>query len=402
MSSPQNAGKTNLPVTVHYSAIQALFNTVMLATYGFLSVYLRSFGFTDAQIGIVLSCGTALSILLQPAVGSIADRHPKVRINLLLCAGYAFVMVLCFLITRMRGLFLPIAVIFILMLFIMTAWESLTNSLGMGCINLHVKVDFGIARAAGSAGYAIASVFLGRLVEKNGAAAGLFFAMLFSAVSILCLIPFRSANSPRPDTSKDASRLTDVFRKRPDMLLLFLGVAVCFYSQMVRGSYMYQITLNAGGREGDFGLITAFTAFMEVPSMALFSVILKRFRAGQILLFSAVFMVIRTVAVALVENMTGLYIAQSLQMLSYALFVPSGIYYVNEIFGEADRNKGHTLLGASMSLSSILASLSGGMMLTLSGGDPKDMLLFASAVASCGIVLLFLFVRKNPGTRRKE
>jgi len=55
--------------------------------------------------------------------------------------------------------------------------------------------------------------------------------------------------------------------------------------------------------------------------------------------------------------MFWIYVSQSMQMISYALFVPASVYYVNEMIGENNRNKGQTFLGMGTSVSSICAAI---------------------------------------------
>lgn len=59
--------------TVHYTAIQGSYWACYCCIITFSSVYLLSRGFTNSQIGVLISLAGVLSALLQPLVSRIAD-----------------------------------------------------------------------------------------------------------------------------------------------------------------------------------------------------------------------------------------------------------------------------------------------------------------------------------------
>ena len=100
-------------------------------------------------------------------------------------------------------------------------------------------------------------------------------------------------------------------------------------------------------------------------------------------------------------SLPWLYAAAIIQILSYALFTPSCMYYVNELIGEANRNKGQTFLSMGMCVSAVAGTLVGGAMLNAAGGNPRDMLLLGAAIAAVGVIILFLSPKTAAPTRIK-
>ena len=377
-------------MTAHYALIQVLFNAACVAIFGFSSVYLRAQGLNDSQIGIVLALGTALNIAAQPVMGSLADRTRKLSLSRLIALFYLLVLAAS---AMLLPGFLPVwavAGLFVVLNFGVCISETFTNSLAMEQVNRGINLNFGLARGMGSVGYAAASLMLGRLAARHGEGVIMPYVMIFCLMSILALLPF-GRGVKKSDAAEEGKSLNLIgfIHENKRFCLFVLGVALMYYCYSVRASYMYQIVLAIGGDVEQFGSISAFTAFIELPAMAAYPLLSKKFKTRTLVLFAAVCFVVRTLIICFAQSMAWIYLSQSMQMVSYALFVPASVYYVNEMIGESNRNKGQTFLGMGQSVSSIAASLLGGAMLTAAGGDPRRMLLTAAIISTIGVAVLF-------------
>ena len=376
--------------TAHYALIQVLFNAACVAIFGFSSVYLKAQGLNDSQIGIVLALGTGINVITQPLLGSLADRTRRLSLNRLIALFYLVAL-------GAAGVLLPgglapvvVAGLFVLLNFAVSISETFTNSLAMEQVNRGVNLNFGLARGIGSVGYAVASLALGKIVAAHTESAVMPFVIVFCILSILALLPFGHGTQRRESMEKQSLNLLAFIRENRRFCLFVAGVALMYYCYSVRASYMYQIVLSIGGDVAQFGSISAFTAFIELPAMAAYPILSKKFKTRTIVLFAAVCFVVRTLIICFAPSMAWIYVSQAMQMVSYALFIPASVYYVNELVGESNRNKGQTFLGMGQSLSSICASLLGGMMLTAAGGNPQKMLLAAAVISTVGVVILFV------------
>ena len=74
--------------TPRFVAIQSSYWACYCCIISFSSVYLLDRGFSNAQVGLVISLGGLLSALLQPRVSRAADRLQKLSLRLF-CAGVA-------------------------------------------------------------------------------------------------------------------------------------------------------------------------------------------------------------------------------------------------------------------------------------------------------------------------
>jgi PPP family 3-phenylpropionic acid transporter len=139
------------------------------------------------------------------------------------------------------------------------------------------------------------------------------------------------------------------------------------------------------------GIATAIAGFLELPAMAFFPLILKRIRsAGTIMKLSGVFFIVKALITLLAPNVFWIYIAQCFQFFAYAMFIPSSVYYVNEVINEIDKIKGQTYMGMSLVISGMIGNSLGGLMLDTSGGV-SFMLTVGIAVSIVGLIMLIFF-----------
>ena len=80
--------------TPRFVAIQSSYWACYCCIISFSSVYLLDRGFSNAQVGLVISLGGLLSALLQPRVSQAADRLQKLSLRLF-CAGVAGIAQAC-------------------------------------------------------------------------------------------------------------------------------------------------------------------------------------------------------------------------------------------------------------------------------------------------------------------
>ena len=113
-------------------------------------------------------------------------------------------------------------------------------------------------------------------------------------------------------------------------------------------------------------------------------------------MLSGVFFAAKAAAYLFAVTMPQFYLAQILQMGSFALYIPASVYYVNETMEDADKFKGQAVMTATNTLGGVIGSLIGGILLDYAGVTPLLVTGFAAAVL--GAVLLF-FACRNIGTK---
>lgn len=240
--------KHTLRPTAQYTVIQGTYWASYCCVVAFSSVYLLSLGFTNVQIGTLISVSGLLSALLQPLVSKLADglRRMSLRqftalLTALFLAGGA---TLLFLPGRQTGMY---AFLLILVQLIM----PLTSALGMAAIDGGFPLNFGVARSAGSILYGAASALCGRLVLEFGERSIPAAMTVLNVILLLAILAFRFADTgrsaapePQEETPERKGGLF-VFRYRHALPLL-LGVVCLFISHNILNVYTFQIVQPLG------------------------------------------------------------------------------------------------------------------------------------------------------------
>ena len=101
--------------------------------------------------------------------------------------------------------------------------------------------------------------------------------------------------------------------------------------------------------------------------MALFEKYKNKINIKNTIIISAIFFTLKHTLTYFATNMFMIYLAQATQMLAYALFIPASVYYVDKLFDTKDAVKGQALVTTSMTVSGVLASFLGGILLDSMG-----------------------------------
>lgn len=390
--------KHTLRPTAQYTVIQGTYWASYCCVVAFSSVYLLSLGFTNVQIGTLISVSGLLSALLQPLVSKLADglRRMSLRqftalLTALFLAGGA---TLLFLPGRQTGMY---AFLLILVQLIM----PLTSALGMAAIDGGFPLNFGVARSAGSILYGAASALCGRLVLEFGERSIPAAMTVLNVILLLAILAFRfadtersAATEPQEEAPKKKGGLF-VFRYRHALPLL-LGVVCLFISHNILNVYTFQIVQPLGGDSEAMGDLLFVQSLLELPVMFLFSWMLTKKTSRFWVQLSGTGFFFHALGMWLAPNMTVAYLVQIFEMTGYALYTLAAIYFVNEQVEEAERVQGQAWFAMAITLGNVLASFAGGALLDWAGA--WMLLAFATVTGGGGMVVLALLLGKNSRT----
>ena len=136
------------------------------------------------------------------------------------------------------------------------------------------------------------------------------------------------------------------------------------------------------------GTALMISALMELPTMFLFTRMVKKLRCDLWLVLSGVFMLLRLVLSIVLPGEVGLCVAQTVQLLGFALLAVSSVYYVGTVIDRRNVIKGQTYLGATSTLGSVLAYVMCGALVDAIG--VVGMLTVFSALTAVGGLLTLL------------
>jgi PPP family 3-phenylpropionic acid transporter len=94
-----------------------------------------------------------------------------------------------------------------------------------------------------------------------------------------------------------------------------------------------------------------------------------------------------------ISSMKAIYIAQLMQMLSYAILIPSTVYLSDEMMQDEDKNKGQTFIGMAITIGLILGSFIGGQLVSAGGTDLLEIGCIVIAILSFAFAMLGILVK---------
>ncbi len=391
-------------LTLQYCILQGSYWASFCAIYAFSTVLLLAKGFTSSQIGITVALGNILGVILQPFFAGIADSSKRISLQKLTAILSAVTALFFVLVYFLPNILIGIAACFLLTDTFLQVTQPLVNSVSIYYVNQGISVDFGIARGVGSISYAAASSALGYLIERKGVniiiLAGILFLMLI-VLTLLSMPILTCQNSDAPvaqatsiGTAKES--IWQFFARYKRFTIALLGVTLLFTFHNMTNNYLIQIVQSLGGNSANMGTALSIAAICELPTMLIFSKLLKYFRSNQLLILSGFFFAVKAITYLLAGTVTQFYLAQVFQMGAFALYIPASVYYVNETMEASDKFKGQAVMTATNTLGGVIGSLLGGFLLDYAGITP---LLITGFILAAGGAVLLLF---SCSTRKKH
>lgn len=363
--------KANTKLNFEFSWAQGAYWASNGLVFNFAAVFLQHKGYSNYELGIILALGNIAAFILQPLVAGYIDRRNKKP--LLPCS--ALVMLVSMLLAA-AAVFIPgactaLSAVYILMLATSILLQPLTNAMSTYLNTWGYDIKFARARGIGSLCFALCMALLGMLTQRVGAETVpivyiILLALLMGAVLLMLrqdktmrIVPPKVFDNPE----KAASSIGVFIRENRRFCIYLLGVALLFFSHSMLGNFMIEFLRPIGGDSGDMGNIFCIMALSELPAMLLFDRLLRRVRCSTLLRFSAVMFAVKQAAAWFAASVPMMYAAMCIQALSFAIFIPASVRYVEEVIKKRDSVKGQAFTTSMITLGSIFASYLGGYML---------------------------------------
>ena len=403
--------KEKILPTLRFCLVEGLFWGGFGCVFAFSSVYLLAKGFTNSQVGYVLSAGSAVSVVLQPLVGAYVDSSRKMLLRKLPAILSAAAILVGAILLLANGFVLR-AVCYGSLVALMQILMPLLYSLGIHYMEKGVNIDFGMGRGTGSTAYAIVTTFLGTVVDKTGVQTVIILLMIILALMIAAVLTFRFREADRatenagsagaklpgehtgeyvPEDGPDDTGSTSLlafFAANKRFTVVIAGCVLAFTSHNIITNYLFQIVAHHGYGSREMGYALSITAICELPALFLLSLIMKRIKVKALFRVSVLFMFIKNLVLYLANGLAIIYIAMGVQLLGFGLFAGISVYYVNETVASADRTKGQTLMTATTSAGAVAGCLLGGVL--LDGVGVGGMLLVSGIIALCGAITVWI------------
>ena len=375
-------------INVRYSMLQGIYFVGFCTVMGYAAVYLGSIGMSSSLIGIVLAIANILTSIAQPVLGGFVDKS-NISMKKVLMIMFGLCSILSVLLMFASKVTFLAAALFIAVSTILYTTMPLVNSLAFAFQKQGIDVKFGVARGIGSVAYALASLVLGNVVKAvSPTLMPLAYIVIF--LGILPLV--RSFKMPETEIDEVIEEKvvekesTGAFIKKHLKFMIFLAG----FDHTIINNFFINVIKNVGGNTGDMGNAVFLAAMLELPTMALFEKYKNKINIKNTIIISAIFFSLKHTLTYFATNMVMIYLAQATQMLAYALFIPASVYYVDKLFDAKDAVKGQALVTTSMTVSGVLASFLGGILLDSMG--VYETLFLGLVLSAVGTIVMIVTV----------
>ncbi len=383
-----------IQANISYSLIHATMWGMYAIIFAFATNFLAKYQLTNPQISIVLGVTAAISCLLQVVIGELVSRIKGLKLYavILIIGGLIMLGLMGMLTENMVLAVGGIGVVCALLQLV----PGMCNSIGMDAIAKGAPAIYSVARGVGSLFYALSATFIGVLVASFGEhmiplLSAVLGAGMLAGVIWFHLCAEKGLAETEPE-QKQEKKTDNFLGKNPLFALFLVGATLLCVSHFLVCTFMKQITeaINLGSTEQ--GIATGISAFVELPIMFGFVFLARKLKVHNMLRFSAVMFVAKTVGLLLATGSVGVYLAQATQIVGYGLYAITSVTYAGEVMGKEEAVRAQSYLAATISLGNVVAMFIGGFLLDAVG--VPGMLLTASGAAMLGALLVLISARK--------
>lgn len=373
--------------TTRYALVQSSYWSGFCLIISFASVYLLAQGITNAQIGVIIAVASALATVVQPVVAGAADRSRRPLRLWIAVGGVAIAALAATQLTPLSSGLL-VAINYGLLIGVVQVLQPLVNSVGMAAINHGIRLNFGIARACASLTFALVSLAAGRVIEASSAAAlpimviAVQLVFVLAAATFVFRHPAVSHGAPADGHPAQAGPVPLDSRAWRRFVLLLLGFTFAMSSHNLVNGFMFQIVSFHGGTAADMGLAIMIAALTELPTMAGWNLLQRRWTPGVLMVVAGVMFAVKALATWLAPNLLTIYLAQGIQIAAFGLIVPASVYYIDRHFPPGQRVTGQAYMTMTATGGSVIGSVLGGLVLDAAG--VPEMLLVGTALGAIG------------------
>lgn len=332
----------------HHVAMQGTFFFGFGALWSYGAVLMLSRGLSNSALGVVTCIAQLLPMLLQPVVAGLTEKYaaltPRRMIMLLGAVVFAAAVVMM---AFSSGLWV-IILGFILVAVALNLILPFFNIIMVSYLLRGVEVNYGLGRGVGSGTYALATLVLGFVLEGRDPILLVPVVAVSIALQFVSTLTFRY---PLPQSEQEAAeeeeaplRRAALMKSRPDFTMMMVAAALLIGVHNVTNVYMVHVVTKVGGTERLLGIILALAAFMEMPAMPLMPKLAKKVGIGKLLVFSAVFFVLRLVLLLAAKEPLMLYVAAFAQFFSTGMLLPATVYYAAEVLPRGQQTNGQSMM----------------------------------------------------------
>lgn len=393
-----------------YSASQAINSSLMATMLAFASIFLLDKGLANSTIGFIIALSNVSSVIIQTFFANFTAKHKSIELQDMLTF-----MLIVIILASVTVFFAPSQLIFIIAIIIAFSFAKsnvpFVNSLAFIYEDQGVEINYGFGRGFGSLAYALVNLVLGFVIQQTtpGILPLLYIGMAIVFIFIVRSFrlpedtlgknlevnkPIEEAKNKRPSISIEEQSFAGFLSKYRTLIFAIIGLALVLFGHSIISIYMIQIVTPIGGNSSTVGLAVFIAAGAEFPVMMNFDKLQKKKNAAFWLKTSMVFFILKIVIMYFATSLWMVYLSQFLQFGAFALAYPAAVQYIKNGVDKKDLFKGQSFFTISTTMSSVFASLAGGLLIDYFGIGA--MLFVALLVALVGGAIIFTTVNRVP------
>ena len=371
-----------------FAFLQSLYWSGFCVVFPFLVPLYRHYGYSEITIGFLSMIASLASVVIQPLWGILCDRTGKIR-AVFLCAVLASIPLAFGLWLGRRGaLWMGMAVFLLSATYV--SMGTVLDSWTMKMINQGHDVRYSLTRGIGSLAYAATAVVFGWLLDVAGMEiippAFALLAVLVLLMAVLTRTPGREAHHGQKGNPFAA--FAGLMRNRRFVLFL-ISVTLLYAGTGAIMVFMPVRMETLGGTNATLGIAMTLMALCEVPPMLLHHRVVRHIRNETLLAIAMFFFVVKGIATALAPSAGVLILIQTLQLVSFGLYLPSAVHHINLMVDGKGLVTGLLLFSSvTYGVGIMIGSLAGGIVANAIGVQP--MMLVLSGVTLCGCFLFLV------------
>ena len=392
-------------LTGNLTAIQGLF-WFAWSFSSYANVYLQKNGFTSAQLGVLNSAASVVSIFAMAFWGIVSDRINSIRRTFLvnLLPGALLFLLIPF-IPRSLRFWTPLMFCYypLMNFFRSPTCTLLDNFTVRSCAAK--GLNYGKIRSVGSFTYTVAALLASLIVTRYGSTEPSFVISGLLLLPVLLLL----ARAYDPKAAVRAGSGAKLGKAAAELFteyyyVTFLVFILLFYIPFTAAeSFIIYFMNDIGVSNSLYGVLLAAKAGSEVPVLLLMTELRAKFKQRHLILAACTLMSLQSLLNGLfAENLIGVLAFGVVYGLGSGVFVGIVSHYVFGLAPERLKATAHTLYVAVTSIAGIIGNSVGGFAYQLIGARPfytavgSAMLL---AVAFLGLTFAFARGRPNPADR---
>ncbi|MHB1484896.1 MAG: MFS transporter [Saccharofermentanales bacterium] len=378
-----------------FSILQSVYWSAFCVLFGFIVPMFKDLGYTKFEIGILTMLIALSSMISQPLIGLICDKKGNIK-NLFIIMMVLSCIFILFLPQSSKTLLFAA---FIIMLLSVTfqSMASIIDSWAIRLKNNGENIDYSLTRSFGAMSCSFVAIIFGVMLDKYGI--WIRIPVFIFLISVVIFVAFTIKSPKRAviilDEEKSVNTFTLLYQNKRyrDFLIATILIFIGYGSTNV----FFPILLNQlGGKNSDLGVGFFIMSISQALMMILFGILAKKTNNNIdiLLVISMLFFAVKGILVAISPNIGWALIVQILEAVSYGLFLPSAVGYINKIVDNKMIITAQTLFAAtSFGLGATIGNFAGGVLSEIF--DVKIMMLILNSIALAGALLFIYFLRES-------